>query len=176
MSAHLRSREGFQCQCKWLTTEEQKLGVWHVAILTSPGEIRPSHPAWGPIRGGRIRGQIYTPELNGQGFYLFMRGRPERNNNAIPDEEIQLPCVWSGLVVNQAAADIMWTDSAQTTFDGGWEAASRRAKSWGTLLLWCSQCVTLSTAGWMDLDEFVWSSLVLLAGVQQHKKHLWLLW
>lgn len=133
-------------------------------------------PSPGSHKKRKDMGQIYTPDLNGQGFYLFMRGRPERNNNANPDEEIQLPCVWSGLVVNQAAADIMWIDRAQTTFDGGWEAASRRAKSWGTLVLWCSRCVTLSTGGWMDSDEFVWSSLGLLVATREQTKWLWLLW
>lgn len=35
--------------------------------------------------------QIHAAELCGQGFYLFMRGRPQGSNN--PDEEIQLPFV-----------------------------------------------------------------------------------
>lgn len=102
-------------------------------------------------------GQIYTPELNGQSFiYLW---KEASNNNAYPDEEIQLPCVWTELVVGQATADIMRMDGAQTTLDGGWEVVSRRAKSWGTLTWWCSQCVTLSSGGWMDLDVFVRSCL-----------------
>lgn len=60
-------------------------------------------PSPGSLKKRKDMGQIYTIELNGQGFYLFMRGRPERKNNANPDEEIQLPCVWSGLVVNQSS-------------------------------------------------------------------------
>lgn len=52
------------------------------------------HTQPGSHKKRKHMGQIYTPELNReQGFYLFMRGRPERNNNANPDKEIQLPCV-----------------------------------------------------------------------------------
>lgn len=35
-------------------------------------------------------GQIYKLQLNSPGSYLFMRERPERDNNANPGEEMQL--------------------------------------------------------------------------------------
>lgn len=54
---------------------------------------KPSHPAPDPLKKRKDTGQIYTTELNGQGFYLFMRGRSHRNNNADPAEEILLPFV-----------------------------------------------------------------------------------
>lgn len=116
-----------------------------------------------------------TAELNGTGaFYLFMRGKPARNNNVNPDEEIQLPCVWSGLVVSQAAADIMWTDSAQTTFDGGWEAASElRRTSVMVLLLLCD--TERCGVGWIRMSSSE-ASLGLLTGSRQQMKQIWLLW
>lgn len=103
-------REGDLCHLKWLTAQEQKL-VGNIHFTRGNQAFTPS-----PIRRGRIWGK-YIHKLGMDGFYLFMRGRLERNNNANPDEEVQLPRVWSRFVVNQAAADIMWIDSAQTTFD-----------------------------------------------------------
>lgn len=60
-------------------------------------------------------GQIYTTQLNReQGFYLFMRGRAERDNNANPGKEIRLPCVWSGsLSTKQLLTSCEQTDQRQ---------------------------------------------------------------
>lgn len=104
------------------------------ALFPSPGEISSWHPVV-PMRRGRIRGK-YTQE---SGMWSADGGRLQRGNK----QGKQLPFVWSGLSVNQAAADIMWTDRAQITFDRGWEGAQegRELKRWfytGTL-----------TGGWL---------------------------
>lgn len=61
-----------QRRCTWLTAEEQK----QVAIFTSPGEIRPSRPAPGPIKTGRVWGKyIHQSWMDRAFIYLWEEGR-----------------------------------------------------------------------------------------------------
>lgn len=94
--------------CVWSSPQQEKFAIngWLLKRSCNIHSTRGNKnftPSPGSLKKRKDMGQIYTIELNGQGFYLFMRGRPERKNNANPDEEIQLPCVWSGLVVNQSS-------------------------------------------------------------------------
>lgn len=103
-------------------------------------------PGLDPTTGGRKWGKYINPTAEWTWLVYLWEEDVAWNNNANPDKEIQLPCVWSGPVVNRAAADIMWIDAAQTTSDGGWEAAGRRMKSRGTRVWWCSlRCNTEQT-------------------------------
>lgn len=88
-----------------------------------------------------------------------MRGRPERrNNNAIPSEEIQLPCVLKWARCQPASC---WHHVNRQCPDRGWCGAARqragRARSSGTPLLRRARRAALVTARRLDLDEFVWS-------------------
>lgn len=133
-------------------------------FILSTREIRPSHPSRVPLVQEEYGASaVYSPNFNTQGFYLFMRGRRETSNN-VTDEEIWLPCVWTGLCcqlgrcwhhVNWQCPDHIWW---------GWEAAISRAGSWGTVLLWYTEWNTEDRViGWISGSGGVHSETELWA-------------
>lgn len=128
VSSHSQPR----CRCSVSCNIHFSRGKWGLHSLLPRGHKKSKDMGW-----------IYRAGLNGQGFYLCMRAGVQRNNNA---EEIQLPCVWSGLVVNQAAADIMWTDRAQTAV----RRRLRGSEQTGTELRHSTVVVRSGAGRWMD--------------------------
>lgn len=136
--------------CKWLTVQEPKLS----AIFPSPGEIRPSHPAPGPIRRRKdMRGQIQQSWM-GQGLFIYLWEESRRGTTMlIPTRK------YSSLVfeVGSLSAKQLLTSCEQTVPRPHSTGAERQRASWGAPVLWCfCCCVTPSAAG---LDGFGWVRL-----------------
>lgn len=102
----------------------------------------------GPVRRVRKWGrQINKLQFNGQDINLFMRGRPERNNNANPSKEIQLPCVLSRTNSCRHHVNRLWAMPPQMW--GDWRTSEQEGQEVDE----CSGAVCKKLiAGEMDLD------------------------
>lgn len=144
-------QQGKFSQCKWLTAPEQK----QVAIFTSPGEIRPSHPAPDPIRRGRIWGKyIHQSWMDRAFIYLWEEGR-RGTTMPIPTRK------YSSLLfeVGSLSTKQLLTSCEQTVPRPHLAGAERQRAGGQRAEAHWFYGVTLSTAGRMDVDETVWVGL-----------------
>lgn len=119
---------------------------------------------WDPdqkVKKRKDMGQIYTAELNGETSYLWEEGH--RGTTILhPDEGKTAPFCLKWARRQADSPDIMWTEGAQITFDGGWKATS-----WGSLsFLWCNPGGRLDVENiWVDTEvwarEAAWLRMLL---------------